>query len=101
MATPVTIRLTLRLLDELEDISRIISENTDAAVDALAMFRNKHLPTNQKSVAAKANLLTLVIASARNTFGKQGIDDKKLFTWSIAKRSMKRQGNCYWPRHIL
>ncbi|MDB5281478.1 MAG: transcriptional regulator [Bacteroidota bacterium] len=72
---------TILLLSQLEDISEMISQNTDLASGTLEAFKIKHQPFTQKPVAAKADLLTLIIASVRNNFGKAGIDDKKLLNY--------------------
>jgi DNA-binding CsgD family transcriptional regulator len=81
MPVPSATSLVTSLLDELQQISEVISQNTDAAAEGLEAFRKRYEPFRHKLVAAKADLLTLTIASVRNNFDKQGIDDKKLVAW--------------------
>lgn len=73
-------------MDELQRISDMISQDTDAAARALAVFKKSNSNTNHKQVQAKVDLLTLVIASVRNNFDKQGIDDVKLVSYFKAEK---------------
>ena len=70
-----------RVLDELESISDLISEDTGAAAYALDAFRKAHAPFKNKFIGAKVDLLTLIIASVFNNYDKQKIDDKKLLAY--------------------
>ncbi|MCW3127427.1 MAG: hypothetical protein JWO03_3085 [Bacteroidetes bacterium] len=78
MAPTNGIRSADNLLHELSGISDMISQNTDEAAKALDNFKTRNHSVGQKSVRATMDLLTLVIASIRNAFDKQGIDDVKL-----------------------
>lgn len=69
------------LLLELAGISEQISLDTTAAAQALDAFRREHQPSAPQAVRAMIDLLTLVIASVRNTFDKQGIDDLRLIAY--------------------
>ncbi len=66
------------LLSELDHISDMIAENTEAADDALRAFTIKNQHIKNRFVSAKADLLRLVIASVFNNYDKQNIDDEKL-----------------------
>lgn len=72
---------TATFLLELSLISEMISQNTDEASRALDDFKTRNQTVKHKPIVAMMDLLALVIASIRNTFDKQGIDDVKLTTY--------------------
>lgn len=80
------------LLEQLSEISDMISENTDAAAAALHRFSAIHQPYKQRAIQAQTELLTLIIASVRNTFASQGIDDKKLLTYFKREKKFDEAG---------
>jgi tetratricopeptide (TPR) repeat protein len=86
------------LLLQLAGISEMISQNTDAAAHALQQFTSKHHPFKHKPVKAQAELLKLIIASVRNNFMQQGIDDKKLLAYFKAERKFDEAGQLLLAR---
>ncbi len=92
MPTASSTKPAYPLLLQLADISEMISQNTDAAADALHKFRGKHQPFKHKPVKAQVELLTLIIASVRNNFVQQGIDDKKLLTYFKGEKKYDEAG---------
>lgn len=70
-----------QVLAELEAISELLSEDSEAAQHQMEAFRLKNGSIKAKFVAAKADLLTLIIASVFNRFEQQQIDDNKLLKY--------------------
>ncbi len=89
-ATPAKVANLLLL--QLAEISELISQNTDAAADALDVFYQTHQPFKHRPVKAQAELLTLIIASVRNNFNEQGINDKKLLAYFKAEKKFDEAG---------
>jgi tetratricopeptide (TPR) repeat protein len=86
MAKPILLKSENRLLLQLAEISEMISENTDAAFDTLQAFIQKHKPITRKAIKAQVDLLILVIASVRNNFNEQGINDQNLVAYFKAEK---------------
>jgi|GEM_PF-3795629 len=68
-------------LAELDAISELLSEDSEAALREMDAFQAKKLRIKDKFVLAKANLLTLIIASVFNRFEQQNIDDNELLKY--------------------
>lgn len=68
-------------LAELESISELLSEDSEAALRSMEAFRAKNSAAKNKFVTSKADLLTLIIASVFNRFEQQQIDDAALLKY--------------------
>lgn len=68
-------------LAELENISNLLSEDSEAAQRQMEAFRAKYSGIKNTFIGSKADLLTLTIASVFNRFEQQQIDDSKLLMY--------------------
>ncbi len=68
-------------LAELEAISELLSEDSEAALQKMEAFRVGQGSVKHKFVSAKTDLLSLIIASVFNRFEQQQIDDSKLLKY--------------------
>lgn len=86
MPATIAAKSVTGLLLELANISELISQNTDEAASKLKAFVSRNEPLKFKQVKAQVNLLSLVIASVRNDYAQQGIDDQKLINYFTAEK---------------
>lgn len=70
-----------QLLAQLEVISDILAEDSEAALKEIEAFRARESNLKHKFVRAKADLLALIVASVFNRFDKQYIDDVALLRY--------------------
>ncbi len=78
-----TLRSADILQHRLSGISELISQDTTAAAQELDAFKKQYYAAAPQRIRAMADLLTLLIASIRNDFDRQGIDHKKLTTYFL------------------